>query len=135
MKRILFLMILMIGFCNLTKADTIDYCHVHYNHVLRWDFGIYKGDYKITIDKATLHYNDSIQIYYYTDAPCNACESAILVQYKNMQAFISKKNNCYSIALKDLFNLGGNNMKEIPIFYQVSTNTKNAFQIFILVIH
>jgi hypothetical protein len=134
MKRILFLMILMIGFCNVTKADTIDYCHVHYNHELRWDLGIYKGDYKITIDKATLHENDSIQIYYYTDTPCNTCNSALLLQYENSHHLISKKNNYYSIAVKDLFKWGGNNIKEIPIFYQANANSKNALQVFILVI-
>ena len=134
MKRILFLAILMFGFCYVTKADTIDYCHVHYNHVLRWELCIYKGDYKITIDKAALLDNDSIQIYYHSDTPCNACNSKLLLQYENSHRFISKKNNCYSIAVKDLIKWGENNINEIPIFYQANANSKNALQIFILVI-
>lgn len=132
MKRTLFSIFLMIGFCYATKADTIDYCHVHYNHVKRWDFGIYKGDYKITLHKNDIKKEDSIQIFYFEDRPCSACKNKLIWSVELSRLFfINEAHGCYTIALQDLISqmkLAG--LNETKVYYSKASEENNALQIF-----
>ena len=133
MKRILLFLFFIAGCSLVTKADTIDYCHVHYNHVLRWDFGIGKGQYKIVIDKANVHSNDSIQIYHFDDTPCGVCAPVLVLKIGNSFKFISQRADCFSIAVNDLFKLtAGQNSNYIRVLYRETSNKNEALQIFMI---
>lgn len=114
-----------------TKADTIEYCHVYYNHTLRWDFGIHNSHYKITILKNDVHNNDSIQVYYFDDTPCGDCSPELVLQEGNRFKFIKEKAQCFSFAIKDLLSLAAEqNSNRVLVLYKESSTMKQAVQIF-----
>lgn len=122
----------MVGCSFISKADTVDFCHVYYNHAKRWDFINYNGQYKIKIKSADVKMEDSIQIFYFDDTPCYGCGSKIFLENSNYRFFIPIKNDCFSIAITDLIQFKKKiNLKELKVFYFENPKKEPALQIFI----
>ncbi|MDI1232713.1 MAG: hypothetical protein PSX81_00370 [bacterium] len=133
MKRILFLVIFMVGWSFITKADTLDFCHVYYNHLKRWDFINYNGQYKIEIKSVDVKMEDSIQIYYFDDTPCYGCKGEMKVLTETQQCVVNKTMEYYTYAVNDLLKLYiKNGRKELHIVYLESPGQTKAFQIFLI---
>lgn len=133
MKRILFFVFFIFVSSLVTKADTIEYCHVYYNRALRWDFGIYNSHYKISVQINSVQNNDSIQVYYFDDTPCGNCLPELVLQKGNSFKFIAEKEQCFSFAVKDLLSFAAEqNSNNVLVLYRESATIKQAIQIFMI---
>ena len=133
MKKLLFLLIIMYAFANVSKADTIDFWHIYYNNVEIKEGNEYsKFVLKLNIDK--IKNTDSLSFRYYHDSPCFDCATNLIVEDKHQQLIIKARGegnfNPITFKLKYLieyFNLHGET--DFKVYYYREIKNHKIYKI------
>jgi hypothetical protein len=106
MKKSLFILILIFGFVQLTKADTTDFWHVYYNKKEIREYGQFGIPQTIILKIDSIHSGDSITVKYFHDGLCFDCQTFLVVEDKYHKFVLMSGGkgtfNPVSFALKDL---------------------------------
>ncbi len=134
MKKLLFI---LIGFgASVTlKADTIDYCHVYFNHVKKWEFNLsQRKDIQLKISQ--LKSSDTMVVFYFNDKPCHDCSTTFYLADKQGHELMKNSSNINSdggfrIAMSDLLKLGDTaGLKNFAIYIQAESKLSNKILLF-----
>jgi hypothetical protein len=127
MKKIVFVLLTILGLVQITKADTIDYWHVYYNKVKIHEFNQI-GTHDIILKLNKIRNTDVITITYFRDTPCSDCTTYLTVTNNNRVIVTSSgkgTGNPISFSIKDLVALKKNNTKNVfEIYYTEGKNKK-----------
>ena len=108
MKKIIFVLLLILGFTQNSKGDTIDSWHVFYNMKQVGDFDQNSDERanQIVIKAESVHAKDSITILYFRDTPCDKCPTSLMIEDENHhRVLVSKGRGTFkpvSFSVKDL---------------------------------
>ncbi|WP_338763259.1 hypothetical protein WAF17_19260 [Bernardetia sp. ABR2-2B] len=120
MKKLIFLVFLLIGFFSVAKADTLDYWHVYYNQVKVVELNTFSKE-ELTIkvsDKDKIDFLlDYLFIIYVNDTPCSNCEGFVFVDNTQGQTITTGKSKGTSTPIKIAFS-------SVVQYYQ---RTKNKY--------
>ena len=117
MKKLLLIVLSIVGFVNFTKADTIDFWSIYLNETKLQNcngFAIGKVVLKINDIKRT----DSLTVNYFTCAACFDCETRVSVENSQGKVIASGKGlGTYNPIKISLFDMVQNSGKMIYIAY------------------
>lgn len=130
------ILILCIGFLNISKADTVDYCHVYYNKVKVLEC-IPNSSVVITIKKKDIKESDSLIIKYFSDTPCFDCIPELEIENdSNKSIFTSKGRGTGSIkvSLIAILKMGDTNTFSVYYYKRNDKNIDNSIALFRIII-
>ncbi|WP_026209621.1 hypothetical protein [Cytophaga aurantiaca] len=121
MKNILLMLLPLLGLVQTTKADTIDFWHVYYNHTKIQEFNQY-GTHEIRLKLESLKSGDSITVKYFRDTPCSRCATYLTVEDEKHHVFVTSSGkgtfNPISFSINKLIELRKQGyMQTFEIFY------------------
>ncbi len=136
MKKIAFGLLMTFGLFFATKADTLDYCHVHYNKSKKLaDFVLAYGQQTVFIKLDSINKTDSITVNYFRDTPCDDCPTFLIIEDEiGNRILVDTKKGTFSghtFSAKTLVD-SKNQKKVFHIYYTEGTATKPRDKLLLL---